>query len=156
MVMKKKKKKNKRRRCRREGEEEEEERGDDDEEGEEGAEGKDGEEEEEEEEDVLWPGNAIQADAECEVANGRQYLGRLAEAHDIDPPGHQALHKVVHSCIGVSTCEYGCERVYRPAVDHDFNEGQQGASLPCAGWTLHTHTITVFNQPHIPWGLTLS
>lgn len=69
MVMMKKNEKSKRRRRRREGEEEEEERGDDDEEGEEGAEGKDGEEEEEEEEDVLWPGNAIQADAECEAAN---------------------------------------------------------------------------------------
>ena len=84
------------------------------------------------------PGNAIQADTECEAERTRQYLGRLAEAHNIDPACHQAFHNVVHGCVGVSTGEYGCERVHRPAVDHDLDESQQGASLSCAGWTLQT------------------
>ncbi len=103
-----------------------------------------GEGEEEEEDYKLWPGNAIQADIECEAESGRQYLGRLAEAHNIDAPGHQALHNVVHSCVGVSTGKYGCERVHRPAVDHDLDESQQRARLPCAGWTLHKQCIDSF------------
>jgi len=52
----------------------------------------------------------------------RVYLGRLSQAHNIDPAGHQPLHDVIHGCIGVGTSQDRGEGKHRPAIHHDLNE----------------------------------
>ena len=51
------------------------------------------------------------------------YLGRLAEANHIDPSLHQALHNVIHCCIGVSAGQDGSKGAFQGGrSDHDLHE----------------------------------